>query len=125
MPSPRLVGAASSTWTRCAGPARVSNGGLHWRCSTALLLSSRAELARVVDHRLGQGSPLCYSVTHMSESVGVRELRQNLSRYLERVKAGGGVVVTERGRGVARLIPAGGGGGRPARPGGRVWGAGP
>jgi prevent-host-death family protein len=43
----------------------------------------------------------------MSESVGVRELRQNLSRYLERVKAGEGLVVTERGRVVARLIPAG------------------
>lgn len=46
-------------------------------------------------------------MTHMSETVGVRELRQNLSRYLERVKAGEGLVVTERGRVVARLIPAG------------------
>jgi prevent-host-death family protein len=43
----------------------------------------------------------------MTETVGVRELRQNLSRYLERVKAGEGLVVTERGRVVARLIPAG------------------
>jgi prevent-host-death family protein len=43
----------------------------------------------------------------MSENVGVRELRQNLSRYLERVKGGEGLVVTERGRAVARLIPAG------------------
>jgi prevent-host-death family protein len=43
----------------------------------------------------------------MSGSVGVRELRQNLSRYLERVKAGEGLLVTERGRVVARLIPAG------------------
>jgi prevent-host-death family protein len=50
---------------------------------------------------------LCYSVTHMTGTVGVRELRQNLSRYLERVKAGEGLVVTERGRVVARLIPAG------------------
>jgi prevent-host-death family protein len=39
--------------------------------------------------------------------VGVRELRQNLSRYLERVKAGEGLIVTERGREVARLIPSG------------------
>ncbi len=39
--------------------------------------------------------------------MGVRELRQNLSRYLERVKAGEGLVVTERGREVARLIPSG------------------
>jgi prevent-host-death family protein len=46
-------------------------------------------------------------VTHMSASVGVRELRQNLSRYLERVKAGEALVVTERGREVARLVPSG------------------
>jgi prevent-host-death family protein len=43
----------------------------------------------------------------MQERVGVRELRQNLSRYLERVKAGEALVVTERGRVVARLVPAG------------------
>ncbi|MEN3281359.1 MAG: hypothetical protein V7607_2499 [Solirubrobacteraceae bacterium] len=45
----------------------------------------------------------------MSESVGVRELRQNLSRYLERVKEGEALVVTERGREVARLVPSGAG----------------
>jgi len=33
----------------------------------------------------------------MSNVVGVRELRQNLSRYLDRVKAGEGFIVTERG----------------------------
>ena len=43
----------------------------------------------------------------MAESVGVRELRQNLSRYLDRVKAGEELEVTERGRLVARLVPAG------------------
>ena len=43
----------------------------------------------------------------MSESVGVRELRQNLSKYLERVKAGESLGVTERGRLVARLVPSG------------------
>jgi prevent-host-death family protein len=39
-------------------------------------------------------------------AVGVRELRQNLSRYLDRVKAGEALVVTERGREVARLVPS-------------------
>ena len=39
--------------------------------------------------------------------VGVRELRQNLSRYLTEVKAGESFVVTERGREVARLTPSG------------------
>lgn len=43
----------------------------------------------------------------MSNVVGVRELRQNLSRYLERVKAGEGFIVTERGEEVARLTPSG------------------
>lgn len=43
----------------------------------------------------------------MPETVGVRELRQNLSKYLDRVKAGEDLVVTEHGREVARLVPAG------------------
>lgn len=42
----------------------------------------------------------------MPERVGVRELRQNLSKYLDRVKAGEDLVVTEHGREVARLVPA-------------------
>jgi prevent-host-death family protein len=41
---------------------------------------------------------------HKSQSeVGVRELHDRLSEYLERVEAGGEVVVTRRGRPVARL----------------------
>ena len=45
-------------------------------------------------------------MTHMNR-VGVRELRQNLSRYLVEVKAGESFVVTDRGREVARLTPSG------------------
>lgn len=41
-----------------------------------------------------------------ANTVGVRELRQNLSRYLARVKDGETLAVTERGREVARLIPS-------------------
>ncbi len=37
--------------------------------------------------------------------VGVRELRQNLSVYLDRVKAGETLEVTEHGKPVARLAP--------------------
>ena len=40
-------------------------------------------------------------------SVGIRELRQHLSRYIDRVKEGESLTVTERGREVARLVPAG------------------
>lgn len=43
----------------------------------------------------------------MSRVVGVRELRQHLSRYLVHVKDGESFVVTEHGREVARLIPSG------------------
>ena len=39
--------------------------------------------------------------------VGVRELRQNLSVYLDRVKEGESLEVTERGHVVARLGPSG------------------
>ncbi|MGI8661541.1 MAG: type II toxin-antitoxin system Phd/YefM family antitoxin [Thermoleophilaceae bacterium] len=38
-------------------------------------------------------------------SIGVRELRQNASRYLREVKRGETVEVTERGEPVARLVP--------------------
>ena len=41
------------------------------------------------------------------DSVGVRELRQSLSRYLAQVKEGESFAVTERGREVARLSPSG------------------
>lgn len=37
-------------------------------------------------------------------SVGVRELRDHLSAYLERVKDGERITVTEHGRPVARLV---------------------
>jgi prevent-host-death family protein len=41
---------------------------------------------------------------HQHESeVGVRELHDRLSEYLERVEEGGEVVVTRRGRRIARL----------------------
>lgn len=39
------------------------------------------------------------------ERIGVRELRQHASRYLDRVKAGESIEVTERGTPVAVLIP--------------------
>ena len=39
-------------------------------------------------------------------TIGVRELRQNASQYLERVRAGETIEVSVRGRVVARLVPA-------------------
>ena len=37
--------------------------------------------------------------------VGIRELRESLSKYLARVRDGDELVVTERGRAVARIVP--------------------
>jgi prevent-host-death family protein len=40
---------------------------------------------------------------NVATSVGVRELKDHLSRYLERVRQGEEIVVTDRGNPVARL----------------------
>lgn len=48
----------------------------------------------------------------MPGPVGVRELRQNLSKYLRRVKDGETLDVSERGQIVARLVPTTSGRGR-------------
>ena len=39
------------------------------------------------------------------EDVGVRELRDHLSKWLDEVKAGHDITITERGKPVARLSP--------------------
>jgi prevent-host-death family protein len=43
----------------------------------------------------------------LKAEVGVRELHDHLSRYVQHVGAGAEVVVTMRGRRVARLVPVG------------------
>ena len=51
---------------------------------------------------------MCYmngTATVVEASVGVRELRQNLSVFLERVATGTVFRVTDRGREVALLVP--------------------
>lgn len=39
--------------------------------------------------------------------VGVRELKNNLSRYLAKVGTGDEVIVTDRGRAIAKITPIG------------------
>ncbi len=39
--------------------------------------------------------------------AGIRELRNHLSKYLERVRDGEEVIVTDRGMAVARVVPVG------------------
>ena len=44
-------------------------------------------------------------MTHM-ERVGIREMRQNLSRYTRRVRDGESFLITDRGQEIAQLTPA-------------------
>lgn len=41
----------------------------------------------------------------MEQVAGIRELKARLSRYLREVKAGGTVVITERGEPIGRIVP--------------------
>lgn len=47
----------------------------------------------------------------MSFSIGIRELRQNASRYLRRVRAGETITITDRGEPIAQIRPMTGVGG--------------
>ena len=40
--------------------------------------------------------------------VGIRELRADLSKWVKRVEAGEEIVITDRGKAVARIVPADG-----------------
>jgi prevent-host-death family protein len=49
---------------------------------------------------------MCYHVTSLGERrIGIRELKSKLSECVREVRDGQTIVVTERGRAVARLIP--------------------
>jgi prevent-host-death family protein len=39
--------------------------------------------------------------------VGIRELKENLSKYMAKVKNGQSIVITEHGKPVGRIIPEG------------------
>ena len=43
-------------------------------------------------------------------STGIRELKDNLSRYIRRIEAGERIAITAHGRVVAELVPLGTGG---------------
>lgn len=61
------------------------------------------EAARPYPARPG-GEAVPLPVPAPDAEVGVRDLRDHLSRYLERVKAGEELTVTEHGRPIARLV---------------------
>jgi prevent-host-death family protein len=41
----------------------------------------------------------------MPETVSIRDANQHLSRYLERVEEGAEIIITRRGKPIARLLP--------------------
>mgnify|MGYP001048111290 CR=1 FL=1 len=43
-------------------------------------------------------------------TIGVKEMKNNLSRFLARVKQGEEVVITERGKPIARIVKESGAG---------------
>ncbi len=55
--------------------------------------------------RTGEATTTLASSSPRDASVGIRELRDHLSRYLEQVKAGAAITVTEHGRVIAAIVP--------------------
>lgn len=49
-------------------------------------------------------------------SAGIRELKDNLSRYIRRIEAGERIAITAHGRVVAELVPPGSGTRQGSRP---------
>ena len=45
---------------------------------------------------------------HETQEVGIRELREHLSRFIDEVRAGRELIVTDRGRPVARIVASSG-----------------
>lgn len=39
------------------------------------------------------------------EQIGIRELRQHASKWIDKVRAGASIQITDRGRPVAHLVP--------------------
>jgi len=67
--------------------------------------ASITELAAIrrADGRWGYNVSMKEATSGGGATVGVRDLKNHLSGYLERVKAGEEITVTERGRPIARL----------------------
>jgi len=47
------------------------------------------------------------AMTAQQRAVGIRQLKDSLSEQLRRVRSGETVLITDRGREIARIVPAG------------------
>jgi antitoxin (DNA-binding transcriptional repressor) of toxin-antitoxin stability system len=72
----------------------------HQGTSRALLYALGGEPCRVAN------VAICSYILTMA-STGIRELKDNLSRYIRRIEAGERIAITAHGRVVAELVPPG------------------
>ena len=49
----------------------------------------------------------CYDDYMITKTAGIRELKAHLSGYLKEVKEGEEILISERGRAIARIVPVG------------------
>lgn len=90
----------------------MTAGPVDTRCSSSVLnvrfgggARHSTDPYRVPDGRRGQARSTSSATLVVMNRIGVRELRQHASRYLDEVRAGKTIEVTDRGRLVALLVP--------------------
>lgn len=72
--------------------------------------SSRLTRAEMYSRRtiaIGLSNVATCGYTLLMTSTGIRELKDNLSRYIRRIEAGERIAITAHGRVVAELVPPG------------------
>ena len=82
------------------GSARAARACVQLLPPASFPQRSTTEAVRCGHFRVRHAYTIVVSVT-----VGVRELRGNLRAFLDRVESGEEVVVTERGKAIARITP--------------------
>src|SRR6185436_15979920 len=70
-------------------------------------VSRRAWRSPVAQCRFGQHNVATCGYNLGMSSTGIRELKNNLSRYIRRIEAGERIAITAHGRVVAELVPPG------------------
>ena len=89
-----MVPQASTIQPRCT--ARIASTSFGEHCEPLVGDPSRTDRDSADEYA---------TIVYMNETVGVAELRQNLSRYLRRVEQGERLLVTDHNRPVAELGP--------------------
>jgi prevent-host-death family protein len=61
----------------------------------------------MVHFKISESATSGVALEEARKDVGVREFRDHLSKWLDEVKGGRDITITERGRPIARVIPIG------------------